>query len=67
MEVTRRRGGGELISGAGTGVDPTLYSGLLGTAFTCFRSYEITGNPHDLLSSAEVVETCASVVPASTR
>ncbi|KAJ0040354.1 hypothetical protein Pint_27617 [Pistacia integerrima] len=67
VDVTWRRGGAELSSGAGTGIDPTLYTGLLGTAFTCFRSYEITGNHNDLRLSAQVVDTCAAVVRASTR
>ncbi|KAJ0096506.1 hypothetical protein Patl1_28241 [Pistacia atlantica] len=67
VDVTWRRGGAELSSGAGRGIDPTLYTGLLGTGFTCFRSYEITGNHNDLRLSAQVVDTCASVVRASTR
>ncbi|KAI4317292.1 hypothetical protein L6164_025173 [Bauhinia variegata] len=59
VEVTWREavGGGtrtELV------VDPTVYSGLLGTAFTCLRSYEVTGNKHDLLLCAEIVDTCAA-------
>lgn len=60
-------GGGEVRNGACKGVDPTVYTGLLGTAFTCLRSYEVTGNQQDLLLCAEVVETCASVVRASSR
>ncbi|GKV23464.1 hypothetical protein SLEP1_g33182 [Rubroshorea leprosula] len=60
-------GGGEVGNGVGKGVDPTAYTGLLGTAFTCLRSYEVTGNQQDLLLCAEVVETCASVARASSR
>ncbi|KAH7566875.1 hypothetical protein JRO89_XS08G0247500 [Xanthoceras sorbifolium] len=50
-----------------TGTDPTLYKGLLGTAFICLRSYEITGDQHDLQLSAEIIDTCASVARDSTR
>ncbi|KAJ4714487.1 LanC-like protein [Melia azedarach] len=66
VEVTWRRGGG---GEPGMVVDPTLYTGLLGTAFVCLRSYEVTGNKHDLILSADVIDTCASVVRtcASTR
>lgn len=56
-------GGGE----PGRGMDPTLYTGLLGTAFICLRSYELTGNQQELPVSAEIVDTCTSVVRASTR
>lgn len=54
-------------SGMGTSMDPTAYTGLLGTAFTCFRSYEATGSQQDLLLTAEIVDTCAVVARASTR
>ena len=53
--------------GMGMGMDPTVYTGLLGTAFTCLRSYEATGGQQDLLLSAEIVDTCAVVARASTR
>jgi hypothetical protein len=36
-------------------MDPAVYTGLLGTAFTCLRSYEATGSQQDLLLSAEIV------------
>jgi hypothetical protein len=49
------------------GMDPTVYTGLLGTALTCLRSYEATGSQQDLLLSAEIVDTCAVVARASTR
>ncbi|XP_021275390.1 lanC-like protein GCL1, partial [Herrania umbratica] len=65
VEVTWKEGGGS--SCAGSGMDPTVYTGLLGTAFTCLRSYEVTGNQQDLLLSAKIVDTCASVARASTR
>lgn len=48
-------------------MDPAVYTGLLGTAFTCLRSYEATGSQQDLLLSAEIVDTCAVVARASTR
>ncbi|KAE7998025.1 hypothetical protein FH972_002604 [Carpinus fangiana] len=48
-------------------MDPAAYTGLLGTAFTCLRSYEATGNQQDLMLSAEIVDTCAVVARASTR
>ncbi|KAK4584114.1 hypothetical protein RGQ29_022023 [Quercus rubra] len=54
-------------SGMGTSMDPTVYTGLLGTAFTCFRSYEATGSQQDLLLAAEIVDTCSVVARASTR
>ncbi|OMO73066.1 Lanthionine synthetase C-like protein [Corchorus olitorius] len=66
VELTWKEGGGSCV-GSGTGIDPTVYTGLLGTAFTCLRSYEVTGNQQDLLLSAEIVDTCASVARASTR
>ncbi|GAV89609.1 LANC_like domain-containing protein [Cephalotus follicularis] len=66
VEVTWRGGGG---GGTGTGlsVDPTIYSGLLGTAFTSLRSYEVTGNQQDLLSSSQIIDTYDSIAAASTR
>ena len=48
-------------------VDPTVYTGLLGTAFTCLRSYQVTGNQKDLQLCAEIVDTCATVARASLR
>ncbi|KAL1289980.1 hypothetical protein AAHE18_20G096600 [Arachis hypogaea] len=48
-------------------VDPTVYKGLLGTAFTCLRSYEVTGNHTDLQLCAEIVDTCATVARDSLR
>jgi hypothetical protein len=48
-------------------MDPAVYTGLLGTAFTCLRSYEATGSQQDLMLSAEIVDTCAVVARASTR
>ncbi|KAL2905784.1 LanC-like protein GCL1 [Bienertia sinuspersici] len=39
-------------------INPTLYTGLMGTAFTCFRSYQATASHHDLLLSADIVRAC---------
>ncbi|KAF2283940.1 hypothetical protein GH714_017420 [Hevea brasiliensis] len=43
VEMTWTGGRGSSV-GTDTVVDPTVYSGLLGTAFTCLRSYEVTGS-----------------------
>ncbi|XP_061336598.1 lanC-like protein GCL1 [Gastrolobium bilobum] len=48
-------------------VDPTVYTGLLGTAFTCLRSYQVTGSQKDLLLCTEIVDTCATFARASLR
>ncbi|KAK4256670.1 hypothetical protein QN277_006364 [Acacia crassicarpa] len=48
-------------------VDPTVYAGLLGTAFTCLRSYEVTGDERDLQLCSEIVDTCAIVARDSLR
>lgn len=60
VEMTWRSGGGGVI-------DPTLYNGLLGTAFLCFRSYEITGDRHDLQLADGIIDTCVSAARASAR
>ncbi|KAI9164786.1 hypothetical protein LWI28_002047 [Acer negundo] len=65
VEVTWRRGG--FCETLQTGTDPTLYKGLLGTAFICFRSYENTGDKNDLQLSTEIIDTCASIARASAR
>ncbi|KAJ6908173.1 lanC-like protein GCL1 [Populus alba x Populus x berolinensis] len=49
------------------GIDPTVYTGLLGTAFTCLRSYEVTGNEQDLLLCSNIVDTCSVSAHASSR
>ncbi|CAA6664999.1 unnamed protein product [Spirodela intermedia] len=46
-------------------VDPTLYTGLMGTAFACLRSFEATGSPEDLLLCSEIADTCAAVARCS--
>ncbi|XP_068641808.1 lanC-like protein GCL1 isoform X2 [Aristolochia californica] len=45
----------------GQGVDPTFCTGLLGTAFTCLKSYEATGDRRDLQLCTDIVDTCAVV------
>ncbi|GMI67686.1 GCR2-like 1 [Hibiscus trionum] len=62
VEVIWEGGGG-----SGTGIDPTVYTGLLGTAFTCLRSYEVTSSRQDLLLAAEIVDACVPVARASNR
>lgn len=37
---------------------PTAYTGLLGTAMVCLRSYEAAGSLDDLNLCAEIVDTC---------
>ncbi|KAF5747344.1 GCR2-like 1 [Tripterygium wilfordii] len=56
--------GGRCTDGAAN-VDATVYTGLLGTAFTCLRSYEATGSQQDLLLCSDIVGACASVARAS--
>ncbi|OUZ99607.1 Lanthionine synthetase C-like [Macleaya cordata] len=63
VEATWKDDGG----GKKSCIDPTVYTGLLGTAFTCLRSYEATGNQNDLLLCAEIVDTCAVVASSSKR
>ncbi|XP_043697366.1 lanC-like protein GCL1 [Telopea speciosissima] len=63
VEATWRGGG---VKGSGQSLDTTVYKGLLGTAFTCLRSYEVTGNHQDLLLSAEIIDTCALLAPTFT-
>lgn len=42
-------------------VDPTVCTGLLGTALVCLRSYEATGSEEDLRLCTEIVDTCTVV------
>ncbi|KAK4764848.1 hypothetical protein SAY86_025938 [Trapa natans] len=62
VQVTWREGGD-----VGSGHDPTAYTGLLGTAFICLRSYEATGNRQDLLLSSDIAEACAISSRTSSR
>ncbi|KAI3794497.1 hypothetical protein L1987_37129 [Smallanthus sonchifolius] len=58
----------EVCVGGGEILDPTIYTGLLGTAFTCLRFYEATGSHRDLQLSADIVNACATAVTnTSTR
>jgi len=40
--------------------DPTMYVGMLGTAFLCFKIYETTGSKEDLDLCCEIVDSCAT-------
>lgn len=40
--------------------DPTMYVGMLGTAFLCFKFYETTGSKEDLDLCCEIVDSCAT-------
>ncbi|KAF3791987.1 LanC-like protein [Nymphaea thermarum] len=55
------------IERGGRTIDPTIYTGLLGTAFTCLRTYESTGNKTDLLLCSEIVDSCAVVAESWNR
>ncbi|XP_071735413.1 lanC-like protein GCL1 [Rutidosis leptorrhynchoides] len=58
----------ELCAGGGEIMDSTVYTGLLGTAFTCLRFYEATGSQQDLHLCADIVHACADAVAySSTR
>ncbi|XP_034690318.1 lanC-like protein GCL1 [Vitis riparia] len=63
VEATWKRGG----EGWRKGIDPTVHTGLLGTAFACLRSYESTGRQQDLLLCAEIVDSCAMTSREFTR
>lgn len=63
VEATWKRGG----EGWRKGIDPTVHTGLLGTAFACLRSYESTGRQQDLLLCAEIVDSCAVASREFTR
>lgn len=52
--MTWRRGGAE------ASLDPTVYTGLMGTAFACLRSYEATGDRRDLQLCTEIIDACAA-------
>ncbi|CAN6466867.1 unnamed protein product [Victoria cruziana] len=47
------------VERGGRTIDPTIYTGLLGTAFTCLRAYESTGDQAHLLLCSEIVDSCA--------
>ncbi|XP_051127483.1 lanC-like protein GCL1 [Andrographis paniculata] len=48
-------------------LDSTVYTGLMGTAFTCLRSYQATGNLSDLRLCNEIVDACSTAARTSTR
>ncbi|XP_076892737.1 lanC-like protein GCL1 [Bidens hawaiensis] len=53
VEGTWREGDGEIV-------DPTVYTGLLGTALTCLRLYEATASHRDLQLAADIVHASAT-------
>nr|XP_043631624.1 lanC-like protein GCL1 [Erigeron canadensis] len=58
----------EVCAGGGEIIDPTVYTGLLGTAFTCLRFYEVNGSDRDLKLCADIVDACAAAAAkTSTR
>ncbi|KAL3630212.1 LanC-like protein gcl1 [Castilleja foliolosa] len=61
VEMTWRKGGNK------GSLDPTIYTGVMGTALTCLRCYEVTGNRRDLDLCAEIVDACASAAHISSR
>lgn len=61
VEMTWRRRGEK------GSTDPTVYTGLMGTAFTCLRSYEATGNDGDLRLCADIVHDCVAAAHPSSR
>nr|GMC59778.1 lanC-like protein GCL1 [Ipomoea batatas] len=63
VDMTWKARGGS----AATKMDPTVYTGLLGTAYTCLRSFQATGNRQDLRVCADIVDTCASAARATIR
>lgn len=54
-------------SDGGGVTDRTMYTGLLGTAFTCLRSYEAIGDRKDLELCSEIVDACADLARTVTR
>lgn len=63
VEITWKENG----RSAGAVTDPTMYTGLLGTAFACLRSYEATGDRRDLELCSEIVDACADFARTVTR
>ncbi|CAM6092150.1 unnamed protein product [Calypogeia fissa] len=40
--------------------DPTMYVGVLGTAYLCFKVYQVTGSQDDLTQCLDIVDACAA-------
>ncbi|MCO5555475.1 hypothetical protein L7F22_051133 [Adiantum nelumboides] len=40
--------------------DLMVYTGVLGTAFLCFRSFKATGNDKDVINCLEIVKSCTA-------
>lgn len=60
VDATWKGKDGREIESMSMSLDPTVYTGLMGTAFTCLRSYEATGSRQDLLLCADIVHTSAA-------
>lgn len=45
--------------------DPTMYTGVLGSAMLCFKAYLATHSAHDLVLAAEIVDSCCASAPNS--
>ncbi|KAG0604870.1 hypothetical protein M758_9G015200 [Ceratodon purpureus] len=43
--------------------DPTMYTGVLGTAMLCFKSFLVTNSAPDLVLASEIVDTCCAAAP----
>eukprot|EP00271_Cylindrocystis_brebissonii_P008223 TRINITY_DN22244_c0_g1_i1.p1 TRINITY_DN22244_c0_g1~~TRINITY_DN22244_c0_g1_i1.p1 ORF type:complete len:484 (+),score=59.19 TRINITY_DN22244_c0_g1_i1:58-1509(+) len=41
-------------------VDPSVYSGLLGVAFLCWKSFDVTGNAQDLEICLDITKSCVA-------
>ncbi|CAA0812499.1 LanC-like protein GCL1 [Striga hermonthica] len=61
VEMTWRK------EGENWSLDPTVYTGLMGTALMCLRSYEATGNGRDLELCSEIVDACTPAAQISNR
>ncbi|KAL6518577.1 hypothetical protein OROGR_019079 [Orobanche gracilis] len=46
-------------------LDPTVYTGVMGTTLTRLRSYEATGDHRDLQLCSVIVDACASAAHIS--
>jgi hypothetical protein len=44
-------------------IDPTMYTGVLGTAMLCFKVFLVTNSIPDLVLASEIVDTCCAAAP----
>lgn len=47
--------------------DPTMYTGVLGTAMLCFKAFLVTNSAADLVLASEVVDSCCAAAPTHTE